>query len=101
MAFTANDVKTLRERTGCGMMDCKKALTESNGDMDKAIEFLREKAIETFWLQAILNVAMEKMAWDSCISGRKNCVHSCRITKNTWNAPMAFIRELVICRGAV
>ena len=45
MAFTANDVKTLRERTGCGMMDCKKALTESNGDMDKAIEFLREKGL--------------------------------------------------------
>ncbi len=45
MAFTANDVKTLRERTGCGMMDCKKALTETNGDMDKAIEFLREKGL--------------------------------------------------------
>ena len=41
--FTAKDVKNLREITGCGMMDCKKALTESNGDMDKAIEFLREK----------------------------------------------------------
>lgn len=47
MAFTASDVKTLRERTGCGMMDCKKALTESNGDMDKAIEFLREKGLAT------------------------------------------------------
>ena len=34
MAFTAADVKTLRERTGCGMMDCKKALTESNGDFE-------------------------------------------------------------------
>ena len=45
MAFTAADVKNLRERTGCGMMDCKKALTESNGDMDKAIEFLREKGL--------------------------------------------------------
>ena len=45
MAFTANDVKTLRERTGCGMMDCKKALSETNGDMDKAIEFLREKGL--------------------------------------------------------
>ncbi|HAN44174.1 MAG TPA: elongation factor Ts [Ruminococcaceae bacterium] len=45
MAFTAKDVQTLRERTGCGMMDCKKALTESNGDMDKAIEFLREKGL--------------------------------------------------------
>ena len=45
MAFTAGDVKALREKTGCGMMDCKKALTESNGDMDKAIDFLREKGL--------------------------------------------------------
>ena len=45
MAFTAADVKTLRERTGCGMMDCKKALTEAGGDMDKAIELLREKGL--------------------------------------------------------
>ncbi len=45
MAFTAKDVQALRERTGCGMMDCKKALTESNGDIDKAIEFLREKGL--------------------------------------------------------
>ncbi len=43
--FTAKDVKELRERTGCGMMDCKKALTESDGDMEKAIEFLREKGL--------------------------------------------------------
>ncbi len=47
MAFTASDVKTLRERTGCGMMDCKKALTDANGDMDKAIEILREKGLAT------------------------------------------------------
>ena len=45
MAFTASDVKSLREKTGCGMMDCKKALTESNGDMDKAIDILREKGL--------------------------------------------------------
>ena len=43
--ITAGLVKELREMTGCGMMDCKKALTESNGDMDKAIEFLREKGL--------------------------------------------------------
>ena len=43
--FTAQDVKDLRERTGCGMMDCKKALTESNGDVERAIEFLREKGL--------------------------------------------------------
>ncbi|MEQ2399447.1 translation elongation factor Ts [Merdimmobilis hominis] len=45
MAFTAKDVQTLRERTGCGMMDCKKALTETDGDMEKAIEVLREKGL--------------------------------------------------------
>lgn len=45
MAFTAADVKTLRERTGCGMMDCKKALAEVDGDMEKAIETLREKGL--------------------------------------------------------
>ncbi len=45
MAFTAKDVQTLRERTGVGMMDCKKALTETDGDMDKAIDFLREKGL--------------------------------------------------------
>lgn len=43
--ITAELVKQLRERTGAGMMDCKKALTETNGDMDKAIEFLREKGL--------------------------------------------------------
>ncbi|MBQ1677923.1 MAG: elongation factor Ts [Oscillospiraceae bacterium] len=45
MAFTAADVKTLRERTNVGMMDCKKALTECDGDMEKAIEWLREKGL--------------------------------------------------------
>jgi len=45
MAFTANDVKNLREATGVGMMDCKKALTETDGDMDKAIVYLREKGL--------------------------------------------------------
>ena len=43
--FTAKDVMTLREKTGVGMMDCKKALTETNGDMDKAVEYLREKGM--------------------------------------------------------
>lgn len=45
MAFTAADVKNLREVTGCGMMDCKKALTEADGDMDKAVDILREKGL--------------------------------------------------------
>lgn len=45
MAFTAKDVQALREKTGCGMMDCKKALTECDGDMEKAVDFLREKGL--------------------------------------------------------
>jgi elongation factor Ts len=45
MAVTAQMVKELREKSGAGMMDCKKALTETNGDMEKAIDFLREKGI--------------------------------------------------------
>lgn len=44
-SFTAQDVKALREKTGCGMMDCKKALTNADGDMDKAIDFLREQGL--------------------------------------------------------
>lgn len=46
-AFSAKDVKELREITGCGMMDCKKALTEADGDKDKAVELLREKGLAT------------------------------------------------------
>ena len=47
MSFSAEDVKKLREKTGCGMMDCKKALMHSNGDEGKAIDFLREKGLAT------------------------------------------------------
>ena len=54
MAFTAQDVKELREVTGCGMMDCKKALTEANGDREKAIEILREKV----WLPLLKKLAV-------------------------------------------
>ncbi len=45
MAFTAQDVKALREKTGCGMMDCKNALKNADGDMDKALDFLREQGL--------------------------------------------------------
>lgn len=47
MAITAKMVKELREMTGAGMMDCKKALTATDGDMDKAVDFLREKGLAT------------------------------------------------------
>ncbi len=45
MSFSANDVKDLREKTGAGMMDCKKALTETNGDIEKAVDYLRTKGL--------------------------------------------------------
>ena len=45
MAFTAKDVAELRKQTGCGMMDCKKALVESNGDVEAAVKYLREKGM--------------------------------------------------------
>jgi elongation factor Ts len=45
MSISANQVKELREKTGAGMMDCKKALIEANGDMEKATEILREKGL--------------------------------------------------------
>lgn len=43
--FTAKDVMALREMSGAGMMDCKKALVECDGDMDKAMDYLREKSL--------------------------------------------------------
>ena len=45
MAINASMVKELREITGAGMMDCKKALIETNGNMEKAVEYLREKGL--------------------------------------------------------
>lgn len=45
MSFTAKDVKVLRDKTGAGMMDCKKALTENNGDIEAAVDFLRQKGL--------------------------------------------------------
>ena len=45
MAISAKDVKALRDQTGAGMMDCKKALTEADGDVNKAMELLREKGL--------------------------------------------------------
>ncbi|MDD4835896.1 MAG: translation elongation factor Ts [Synergistales bacterium] len=45
MAISASDVKDLRERTGCGMMDCKKALAECDGNIEKAVDLLREKGL--------------------------------------------------------
>ena len=68
MAFTANDVKTLREMTGVGMMDCKKALTATDGDMDKAVEWLREKGLAAAQKKAA-RIAAEGMAYAAVIDG--------------------------------
>ena len=68
MAFTAADVKNLREMTGVGMMDCKKALVASDGDMDKAIEFLREKGLAASAKKAG-RIAAEGMAYAAVIDG--------------------------------
>ena len=68
MAFTAADVKNLREMTGVGMMDCKKALTETDGDMDKAVEYLREKGLAASQKKAG-RIAAEGMAYAAVIDG--------------------------------
>ncbi len=68
MAFTPTDVKTLREMTGVGMMDCKKALVASDGDMDKAVEWLREKGMAASVKKAG-RVAAEGMAYAAVIDG--------------------------------
>lgn len=68
MAFTAADVKNLRELTGVGMMDCKKALVETDGDMDKAVEWLREKGLAAAQKKAG-RIAAEGMAYAAVLNG--------------------------------
>ena len=68
MAFSATDVKTLREMTGVGMMDCKKALTATDGDMDKAVEWLREKGLAAAQKKAG-RIAAEGMAYAAVYDG--------------------------------
>ena len=66
MAFTAADVKKLREMTGVGMMDCKKALAEADGDMDKAVAWLREKGLAAAQKKAS-RIAAEGMSYAAVI----------------------------------
>ncbi len=68
MAFSAADVKNLREMTGVGMMDCKKALTAADGDMDKAVEWLREKGLAAAQKKAG-RIAAEGVAYAAVIDG--------------------------------
>lgn len=72
MDIKASDVKELREITGAGMLDCKKALTETNGDIDKAIDYLREKGISKAAKKAD-RIAAEGLA-NIYISGNKAVV---------------------------
>ena len=67
MAFSAADVKNLREMTGVGMMDCKKALTAADGDIDKAVEWLREKGLAAAQKKAG-RIAAEGMAYAEVFS---------------------------------
>ncbi len=67
-AFTAKDVQTLRERSGVGMMACKNALTEADGDMDKAIEILREKGLAAS-IKKGDRIAAEGMAYAAVVGG--------------------------------
>lgn len=68
MAFTAQDVKKLREMTNVGMMDCKKALQATDGDMDKAVDWLREKGLAKAAKKAD-RVAAEGVAYAAVING--------------------------------
>ncbi len=68
MAVTAKDVQALRAMTGVGMMDCKKALTEAEGDMDKAVEILREKGLAASQKKAG-RIAAEGMAYAAVVDG--------------------------------
>ena len=68
MAFTAQDVKKLREMTNVGMMDCKKALAATDGDMDKAVDWLREKGLAKAAKKAD-RVAAEGVAYATVVNG--------------------------------
>ena len=68
MAISAKEVQALREKTGVGMMECKKALVETNGDMDKAVEYLREKGLAAS-IKKGDRIAAEGAAYAAVIDG--------------------------------
>ena len=81
MAFTNKDVMELREKTGVGMMDCKKALQESDGDVEKAIDYLREKGLAKQAKKAS-RVAAEGMAYatvDYVIPGNDDAIRAVKL----------------------
>ena len=81
MAFSAQDVKNLREMTGAGMMDCKKALDAANGDMDGAIKFLREKGLAAAAKKAT-RIAAEGMVVTAA-SADKKCAAIVEVNSET------------------
>ena len=95
MAFTAQDVKTLREMTNVGMMDCKKALTETGGDMDKAVEWLREKGLAKAAKKAG-RIAAEGMAYAVVENGVGAVVEvNCETDFCANSAPfVAFVKDI-------
>ncbi len=77
MAFTAKDVQALREKTGCGMMDCKNALKETDGNMDAAVDYLREKGLASQAKKASRVAALMKFQIICCCLRRCNKVFLC------------------------
>ena len=100
--FTAKDVMTLREMSGAGMMDCKKALTECNGDMDKAMDYLREKSLAASAKKASRIAAEGVVA--SCISAdakvaaivEMNCETDFVAKTDDFKALVAEVAKLVV-----
>ncbi|MCR4936300.1 MAG: translation elongation factor Ts [Oscillospiraceae bacterium] len=95
MAFTAQDVKTLREMTNVGMMDCKRALQETDGDMDKAVEWLREKGLAKAAKKAG-RIAAEGMAFATVSGGVGAVVEvNCETDFCAGSAPFkAFVQDI-------
>jgi len=98
MAFTAADVKKLREMTNVGMMDCKKALAETDGDMDKAVEYLREKGLAKAAKKAD-RIAAEGMAYADVINGVGVVVEVNIETDFASKTPIFvdFVKEIAAC----
>ena len=66
MAITAGMVKELRETTGAGMMDCKKALAATDGDMEAAVELLERRAVRLKWQKKAARIAAEGIVMPCC-----------------------------------
>jgi len=98
MAFTAADVKKLREMTNVGMMDCKKALNETDGDLDKAVEWLREKGLAKAAKKAT-RIAAEGMAYADVVNGVGVVVEVNIETDFASKTPIfvEFVKEIAAC----